>query len=198
MKLAARLVLFLGIALSASWGAWAQEAGAGSSPDASSPDRRIAPQDLLNIVIVGESGLPTDYRVSASGEIQFPFLGEVQVAGLTPRELRQRLEELLSRDYFVEPEVLVTVREYRQDYIIILGQVNRPGTLPLSPEQPMDILDAIARAGGVTRLARDTVEFIRDGKRQRLSLERLKRENDPSRKIWLRPGDIVEVKESVF
>lgn len=161
-------------------------------------DRRIAPQDLLSIVIVGESGLPTDYRVSASGEIQFPFIGVVQVSGLTPRELARKLEQELSKDYFVSPEVLVTVKEYRQEFVIIIGQVNRPGSLPLSPEQRMDILDAIARAGGLTRLAKNEVQFIREGKRQTFKLDQLKKESDPAKKIWLRPGDILEVKEAIF
>ncbi len=176
--------------------AWAQS-GAAPAP-AAGGDRPIAPQDLLNIVIVGEAGLPGDYRVSASGDIQFPFLGMVRAAGLTPRELSRHLEAELSRDYFVKPEVLVSVKEYRVDYVIVIGQVNRPGNLPLSPEQRMDILDAIARAGGLTRLAKNEVEFIRDGKREKLSLDRLKKESDPAKKIWLRPGDILEVKESVF
>lgn len=167
-------------------------------PPADSEDRPIAPQDLLGIVIVGEAGLPTDYRVSASGEIQFPFIGIVKVSGLTPREAARKLEQELSKDYFVKPEVLVTVKEYRLDYVIVIGQVNRPGNLPLSPEQRMDILDAIARAGGLTRLAKNEVEFIRDGKREKFSLDRLKKESDPAKKIWLRPGDILEVKEAVF
>lgn len=161
-------------------------------------DRRITPQDLLSIVIVGESGLPTDYRVSASGEIQFPFIGVVQVSGLTPRELARKLEQELSKDYFVSPEVLVTVKEYRQEFVIIIGQVNRPGSLPLSPEQRMDILDAIARAGGLTRLAKNEVQFIREGKRQTFKLDQLKKESDPAKKIWLQPGDILEVKEAIF
>jgi polysaccharide export outer membrane protein len=169
-----------------------------TAPPADAEDRPIAPQDLLGIVIVGEAGLPTDYRVSASGEIQFPFIGIVKVSGLTPREAARKLEQELSKDYFVKPEVLVTVKEYRLDYVIVIGQVNRPGNLPLSPEQRMDILDAIARAGGLTRLAKNEVEFIREGKREKISLDRLKKESDPAKKIWLRPGDILEVKEAVF
>mgnify|MGYP000251932111 FL=1 len=192
MKPFARLLfLTLGLSLGALAQSAAPTAGTGD-------DRRIAPQDLLSIVIVGESGLPTDYRVSASGEIQFPFIGVIQAVGLTPRELARKLEQELSKDYFVSPEVLVTVKEYRQEYVIIIGQVNRPGSLPLSPEQRMDILDAIARAGGLTRLAKNEVQFIREGKRQTFKLDQLKKESDPAKKIWLQPGDILEVKESVF
>lgn len=189
-----RLAHLLGLALVLAAAALAQS----TAPPADAEDRPIAPQDLLGVVIVGESGLPTDYRVSASGEIQFPFIGIVKVSGLTPREAARKLEQELSRDYFVKPEVLVTVKEYRMDYVIVIGQVNRPGSLPLSPEQRMDILDAIARAGGLTRLAKNEVEFTRDGKREKFSLDRLKKESDPAKKIWLKPGDILEVKEAVF
>lgn len=160
-------------------------------------DRKIAPQDLLQIVIVGES-LPSEYRVSASGTINFPFLEIVEVKGLTPREVDNKLTELLSKEYFVRPEVLVDIKEYRQDFVRMIGQVNRPGPLTLKPEQQMDLLDALSFAGGTTRLAKNELEFIRDGQRQTFSIEKLKRETDPSKKIWLRPGDIIEVKERVW
>lgn len=171
-----------------------------SSPDTitDAGDRPIAAQDVLSIVIVGESGLPTDYRVSASGTIQFPFLDVVEVKGLTPRELSQKLESELSKDYFVKPQVLVTVKEYRQDYVRVMGAVNRPGTVPLNAEQKMDILDAIAFANGVTRSASDKVEFTRNGRTQTFKIEALKRETDPQKKIYLQPGDTIMVRESVF
>ena len=163
-----------------------------------SGDRKIAPQDVLNIVIVGEAGLPSDYRVSASGTIQFPFLDVVEVKGLTTRDLDLKLEEMLTKDYFVSPEVLVSVKEYRPEFVIVIGSVNRPGNIPLSAEQKMDILDAIAFAGGTTRSAKNQVEFTRDGKRVVYSIDKLKGESDPNRKVLLQPGDILEVKESVF
>jgi polysaccharide biosynthesis/export protein VpsN len=164
---------------------------------AADPDRKIASQDLLQIVIVGEV-LPTEYRVSASGTINFPFLEIVEVQGLTPREVDLKLTELLCKDYFVKPEVLVDIREYRQDYVRMIGEVNKPGPMTLRPEQRMDILDALSFAGGTTRMAKNEVEFIRDGQRQVFSIEKLKRETDPAKKIWLRPGDIIEVKERIW
>lgn len=176
--------------------AWAQTAA--NDPVAAGTDRRISAQDVLSIVIVGETGLPSDYRVSASGEIQFPYLDVVQVKGMTPRELDLKLEELLAKDYFVSPEVLVSVREYRQEFVIVIGAVNRPGNIPLTAEQKMDILDAIAFSGGTTRSAKNSVEFTRAGKRTVFSIDKLKSESDPSRKVLLQPGDILEVKESVF
>jgi polysaccharide export outer membrane protein len=194
MKRLQSTILALCLGAAAAWG----QSPAATTPGSDAADRRIAPQDVLTIVIVGEPGLPTDYRVSASGEIQFPFLDVVPVKGLTPRELDLRLEELLAKDYFVSPDVLVSVREYRQEFVIVIGAVNRPGNLPMSAEQKMDILDAIASAGGTTRSAKNSVEHTRDGVRKVYSLDKLKSESDPSRKVILKPGDILEIKESVF
>jgi polysaccharide export outer membrane protein len=174
----------------------APAAAAAADPD--SADRKIAAQDILSIVIVGEVNLPPDYPVSGSGSIQFPYLGMVSVKGLTPRELGKELERQLSVDYFVAPEVLVNVKQYRQEYVRVIGQVNRPGPIPLPAEQKMDILDAIAIAGGTTRLAKDQVEFTRDGKKETYTMEKLKRVSDPAKRIYLQPGDLIEVREGMF
>ena len=167
-------------------------------PAAAPLDRKIAPQDLLVITIVGETGLQTEFRVSASGTIQFPFLGIVKVAGLTPVEAKQRLEQLLAKDYFVDPQVIVTVKEYRPTYVRVIGAVARPGLIPLPGEQKFDVLDAIAYAGGITRYARKSVKYTHEGKTVTLDLEDLKKVTDPKKRIWVQPGDTIEVPERIF
>jgi polysaccharide export outer membrane protein len=159
-------------------------------------ERKIASNDLLGIFIVGERDLQTDFRVSSSGSIQFPFLEEVEVAGLTPTELRLKLRELLMKDYFVDPQVTVTVKDYREEFVRVIGQVTRPGPVRLTGEQRLDIYDVIAMAGGTTPRARSTVEFTRNGVTRTLKLDDLKREADPAKKIWVQPGDIIDVKDS--
>lgn len=161
-------------------------------------ERRIAANDLLYITIVGERDLQTEFRVSSLGSIQFPFLDEVPVAGLTPSELRSRLRELLMKDYFVDPQVIVTVKDYRTEYVRVIGNVNRPGPVQITGEQRLDIFDVIAMAGGTNARARNAVEYTHNGVTRTLKLEDLKREVDPTKKIWVQPGDIIDVKESVL
>jgi len=158
------------------------------------PERRVAANDLLFITIVGERDLQTEFRVSSAGTIQFPFLEEVSVGGLTPAELRARLRDLLMKDYFVDPQVIVTVKDYRSEFVRVVGQVNRPGPIP----QKLDVYDIITMAGGVTPRARNSVEYTRNGVTRTLKLDDLKKETDPAKKIWVQPGDIIEVKESVL
>ncbi|MBK9139403.1 MAG: polysaccharide export protein [Verrucomicrobia bacterium] len=169
-------------------------AAAPASPD----DRRIAPQDLLLITIVGERDLQTEFRVSSSGSVFFPFVGAVMAKDLTPPEFAERLRQALMVDYFVDPQVIVTVKDYRQEFVYVIGQVNRPGPVAIPSERRIDILEAIAFANGTTRLARNRVNFTRNGVTISLSIDDLKKESDPNKKIWVQPGDIIEVRESVI
>jgi len=162
-------------------------------PDA---ERKISPTDTLFITIVGETGLQTDFKVSASGAIQFPFLELVDVAGLTPSDLSTKLRELLMKDYFVDPQVLVTVKDYRADFVTVIGQVQRPGPIMLTGERKYDIVDCIALAGGTTRLASNSIEFTHRGESRKLSLDKIKTERDPAKRIYVEAGDIIEVKET--
>jgi len=158
-------------------------------------DRKIEPGDILSITIVGETGLETEFRVSSSGEIQFPFLDVVKVAGLTPLELKRKLETLLKKDYFVDPQVIVTVKQYRPTYVRVLGAVRNPGLVPLPGDQKFDILDVIASAGGTTRYAKSKIKYTHNGKTITIDLDDLKRSK---KRIWVQDGDIVEVEERIF
>jgi len=161
-------------------------------------ERKVAANDLLLITIVGERDLQSEFRVSSAGTIQFPFLDEIEVVGLTPGELRTRLRELLMKDYFVDPQVIVTVKDYRSEFVRVIGQVNRPGPIQITGEQKMDVIDIITMAGGTTIRARNAVEYTRNGVTRTLKLDELKKETDPAKKIWVQPGDIIDVKESIL
>lgn len=188
-----------GLVVAAFFGCYAGlEAQAADSLPVTSDDRRIAPQDLLLITVVGERDLQTEFRVSSSGSVFFPFVGAVPAKDLTPPELAERLREVLMKDYFVDPQVIVTVKDYRQEFVYVIGQVNRPGPVAIPSERRIDILEAIAFANGTTRLARSKINFTHNGKTETLSIDDLKKQADPDKKIWVQPGDIIEVKESVL
>ena len=170
--------------------------GADEPVDAfASEDRSIAPQDLVLISIVGEGGLQTEFRVSATGSIQFPYLGLVDIAGLTPDEVKAKLETELSKEYFQNPEVIVTVRDFSPQYVRVFGAVNRPGLYPIGGEKKLDILDAIALASGTAITAKNEVIYTREGVRRKISLKDLEK---PENRIWVQPGDIIQVEQSIW
>src|SRR5437879_6988632 len=116
-------------------------------------DHKIAPLDIINIDVVGEKDLTKELRVSSSGTITFPFLGNVEVKGKTPAEVENLLTGKLGKDYLVDPQVIITVKEYRSRTVSVIGQVNKPGVIALPAEQKMGILEAIAQAGDLAKTA---------------------------------------------
>src|SRR6266496_1892689 len=92
--------------------------------EAAEGDHKIAPLDIITIDVVGEKDLSKELRVSTSGTITFPFLGSIEVKGKTPAEVENLIKEKLGKDYLVDPQVIITVKEYRSRTVSVIGQVN--------------------------------------------------------------------------
>src|SRR6266481_2034392 len=162
-------------------------------------DHKIAPLDIIMIDVVGEKDLSKELRVSSSGTITFPFLGNLEVKGKTPAEVENLIKGKLGQDYLVDPQVIVTVKEYRSRTVSVIGQVNKPGVIALPAEQKMGILEAIAQAGDLAKSAnKNRIEVSRKGKTQKFTLDDLKKDTSPEKKFWLEPGDVIYVHESFF
>jgi polysaccharide export outer membrane protein len=163
-------------------------------------DYKISPNDILVIDVFGEKDLSREVRVSATGKINMFLLDEVAVAGKTTTEVKDLLTRLLDKDYLVNPQVAVDVKEYRVREVFVNGQVNKPGSISLTGEQDLTILGALARAGGLTPRANERkIKFTRPGVMEKtFSMEELKRETDPTRVIVLKPGDIIEVSDKLI
>jgi len=132
------------------------------------------------------------YTVDTTGKIQFPYLGEVPVAGLTEPELRARMTGLLAR-LLRNPQVSVSVQGFRSARVYVDGEVRNPGQKFLD-HIPMTLPEAISRAGGFTPTAdRSAVLITRNLKTVRVDVDRLTaRGVDPNR-ILLEHGDTVRV-----
>jgi polysaccharide export outer membrane protein len=79
--------------------------------------------------------------------ISLPLVGEIEAAGLTPEQLRQKVTALIAA-FVRQPRVTVIVREFRRIRVAVLGQVSHPGVFELS--QGAAVLDALAAAAGLT------------------------------------------------
>ena len=164
-------------------------------------DYRISTQDVVIVDVFNEKELSNkEFRVSAQGEITYPMLGDVKIGGLTPAEASHRIKEMLDKDYLVNPQVTVTVKEYVARYVIVMGEVTKPGAIVLPGEQKWTILQAIGQAGGFTKGAKKgSIEFTRNGKTKRYSVDELmKNAADPEKTIYVLPGDSINVPQTVF
>jgi len=158
---------------------------------------KVQPTDILIIEIANEPKLNAkEFRVAASGEISYPFIGAVRAAGRTTVEIQEEVKRLLETDYLVNAQVLVQVRDFRKKIVSVFGQVNKPGLIEIPPERKMTAIEAISAAQGLTRLARQSgIQLIREGKKDPTlySLDELK---NPDRPVYVENGDMIFVPES--
>jgi polysaccharide export outer membrane protein len=122
-------------------------------------DYIVGPRDVLKITVWGHLDLSQNYSVSAEGTIVFPLVGEIRAAGLTEAQFGQTLAKLLEKDYLVNPQVIVSVAEYKSKKVLVLGEAEKPGTYPLTGE--ITVLEVISQAGGLSKNAGKQLVLVR-------------------------------------
>jgi len=155
------LALLLAAALQAPAGPLPSGASAaeGSFAEEAGRDYRIGPEDVLKIAVYGHADLTQTVAVQADGTFVFPLLGRVPAADLAPPELERRLADLLGRDFIREPQVSVTVQQYRSKVVFVVGEVSRPGLYPLVGTRRL--VEVLAKAGPLTARAGTEVVVVR-------------------------------------
>jgi polysaccharide export outer membrane protein len=162
-------------------------------------DYRLATDDQIAIEVYGEDELRSAVRLNADGAVSLPLLGPVHLAGLTLNQSAARLTELYGKDYIVNPKVNVMLMSYARRRFTVLGQVNRPGDYEMPEGSPsgIDMLEAIAIAGGYTRIAApERITVKRRDQVLRVDAKRLARESGTG--FLVQPGDSITVGESIF
>lgn len=112
----------------------------------------INPGDLLDITVYDTPELTQEVRVEDGGEVNLSLIGTEKLAGLTAQQAgRQIAEELQRKNFLLNPQVTVLVKEYSSQGVSVTGEVNHPGVYPLLAART--ILDVISLAGGLTNIA---------------------------------------------
>lgn len=108
--------------------------------------------DLLQVTIFagGEKQEDFEAAVVAAGTITCPLLGEVKVVGLSTDGIARQLRAVLAKDYFVDPQVLVTRKEHGGQ-VFVTGEVKQPGAYGV--RDGLTVLHACLLAGGFTEFA---------------------------------------------
>lgn len=166
---------------------------------------KIGAGDVLSIDVLGEKDLSGDYKVQEDGTIRFPLLGSIKMAGFTPTEASEYLEKLLEKDYFVDAQLQVKVKEYLSQKVNVLGAVRKPGVYYLKGNSTL--LDILTQAGGLTENASKTILIQRESGKSKaitkidtlvVNLEELQKGVSLHGDIQLKNGDKIFVKEMEF
>jgi polysaccharide export outer membrane protein len=177
----------------------AQVAAAFAQEPAASASYTVGPQDVLVITSYDQPDLTGKFTVETDGSFTYPLIGRVRAGGLTLRAVEQLLEkELIAGGFFRDPQITVSVEQYRSQKIHIVGEVRAPGTYPMSGD--LKLVEVLALAGSTTPMASGEVVILHESNESvRVDLRALE-SGDLSQNVQLVNGDTVFVQraESVY
>jgi polysaccharide biosynthesis/export protein len=168
--------------------------GAGDAPrarliDDASP-YTLGPGDKLRITVFGEETLTGEYGVTGAGDVSFPLIGNIPVAGRSIEDVQAELTTRLGSGYIADPRVSAEIITYRPYYI--LGEVGKPGQYDFAVG--LTVEQAVAAAGGFTYRANSRRVFLKRATDTREMLVDLR--ETPS--FPVRPGDTIRIGERFF
>jgi polysaccharide biosynthesis/export protein len=165
---------------------------AGPSKPAELPSYQIQINDVLQIFVWKDPTLSrTQVLVRPDGRISLPLVQDMQASGLTPAQLKHKLEDHL-KDYIDIPNVTVIVDSIQSYQIYVMGMVGNGGAIK-SPT-PLNVMQALANAGGFRDFAKKEEVFIfRGNLLYKFNYKEYTEGKNLNQNIKLESGDIVEV-----
>lgn len=178
-----------------------------------SQDYLLGPGDVIEVTVFGIEDLKKkELTLDSEGKISLPFINTVSLIGLTPRESEVKISTLYEASVMKNPQIAVSVKEYRSQFINVLGAVLKPGTYQLT--RRAFLVDALAMAGGLLAEKAESKAYVHRaslttffqpetdaGVERKESLEidlvQLLEKGDISLNVPIYAGDVVSVPERV-
>ena len=155
----------------------------------------IGADDVMSVVFWRDKDMSSEVTVRPDGKITLPLLNDIDAAGLTPTQLKDRIAEE-AKKYVTDPTVTVEVKAINSRKVYITGEVRKPGLYPLTGS--MTVLQLIAIAGGLDDYAKgDKISIVRNEGGQQASFKfnykELLKQRNLQQNIELKPGDSILV-----
>ena len=171
----------------------------------------LGPGDIIEVTVFGIQELAKkELTLDSEGKIYLPFIQDIRLLGLTPRESEVKIATLYEASVMKNPQVSVSVKEYKSQFINVLGAVLKPGTYQLT--RRTFLLDALAIAGGLLaekseskvyvnraspQSAAEVVAGVTKPESLEVDLVKLLEKGDVSLNVPIYAGDVIAVPERV-
>lgn len=158
--------------------------------------------DVVSITVSRHAEVSGLYEINGEGKIQYEFVGDIPIDGLTKKELTALLVEKLSK-FIVSPEVLVKIAGYNSKMVYVIGEVGSPGKIPMTGDT-ITIREALveARLPLLTAKAAKSVLITPsdDGKpkHQKVDVHKLLYEGDLRENLIMEPGDTLFIPPTIM
>ena len=159
----------------------------------------LGPGDVVKLSVYGSPDLAVETRVSESGHITFPLLGQVAVGGLSVAAAEKKIGAALEKGgYLKKAQVNMLITNLASHQVSVLGHVNRPGRYPV--EGRRKVLDLLAMAGGIHPEGGDLVSLVRtrNGQttRETIDVVDMVRKGELDKDYEVTGGDIIFVERA--
>ena len=160
----------------------------------------VDPPDAISVEFLQPPAPTREATLRSDGCITLPYLEDVKVGGLTPVEIREKLEKLYTR-YYQDPRMLVTVTGYNSKHVYVYGEVGRRGAVAYTGD--MTVSDLMGKVGGFTSRAAAWRAYLvrRDPEHKevfRINLRSLMYRGDVRQEVSLAENDVVYVPPTVL
>jgi polysaccharide biosynthesis/export protein len=167
-------------------------------------DHVLQPEDVIRVYVFQEDDINKlgEVRISKEYTITLPLVGMVDLRGLTTRQAEQKITALYDKDFIVNPQVTVTVLKHAERTVNVMGAVNSPGRVSFPPERGLTLAQAIALAGGHSRLADlKKVKLTRraadgDTRMEEINVDEIMKRG--ARDVLLQEDDVILVPERIL
>jgi polysaccharide export outer membrane protein len=150
--------------------------------------------DTVSINVYEQPNISTKAKIRSDGRIEMPFVGEVAVLGKQPFAVAREIEQRL-KAYIVAPRVTVNVDDSSPVSITVMGEVPTKGAIQL--QQPAELAQALAQAGGLTEFASESKIFVLrrfpQPRRIRFTYDAIVQNQGGAANFPLRTGDVIIV-----
>lgn len=176
--------------------------GALQAQDASrSSDYQVGPRDVLDIRVFQDPSLNSQPRVSDDGKITLPLVGSIDVSGITTQQIEAKLKAILEQKYYSKADVTVSVLEFENAPILVLGSVNKPGKITVGGS--MKLLQAISAAGGLASGHGRSLFILRTASnglsdQLEVDIDALIVRGDSEVNVPVEPNDLINVPQDVI
>lgn len=108
---------------------------------------RVGPGDEITVNVFGVEELSGDYRIDGLGRVSMPLIGSVEISGYSLTEAEEVLERRYGEQYLRNPQISVSVLEFRSQQFTAMGAVSQPRVY--NTERKLTLIEALAMAGGL-------------------------------------------------
>ena len=158
--------------------------------------------DVIEIAVLRHPEVSGQYIINSEGKVQYEFVGDIKIEGLTKEEVRKLIAEKLST-YIVSPDVTVKIVEYNSKVVYVIGEVGNPGKIFMRGDT-ITVREALLEAGlPLLSAAGKKSRLItpsKDGKAERkaVDVEALFYEGDLREDLVMKPGDTLYIPPTVM